>query len=107
MEQLANEFIRRRRSIAVGRAKPYPESFRQLPVRFASRKAWDRVSSPTTTSLGTNNHVVPSADRPRWTLCRVRRDANADWRAIEMTPVEIRENDRVSRPFAANIEDGL
>ncbi len=30
-----------------------------------------------------------------WTLCRVGGDANADWGAIEMEPVEIRKNDRV------------
>ena len=36
MEHLADEFIRRRRSIAVGRGKRYPESLRRLAVRFAT-----------------------------------------------------------------------
>ena len=36
MEQLADEFVRRRRSIVVGRGKRYPESLRQLAVGFAA-----------------------------------------------------------------------
>ena len=35
MEQLADEFIRRRQSIVVGRGKRYPESLRRLAVSFA------------------------------------------------------------------------
>ncbi len=30
-----------------------------------------------------------------WTLCRMRGDANADWGAVEMAPVEVSKNDRV------------
>lgn len=36
MEHLADEFIRRRRSIVVGRGKRYPEELRQLAVGFAT-----------------------------------------------------------------------
>ncbi len=36
MEHLADEFIRRRRSIVVGRGKRYPEDLRQLAVGFAA-----------------------------------------------------------------------
>lgn len=36
MEHLADEFIRGRRSIAVGRGKRYPESLRRLAVEFAT-----------------------------------------------------------------------
>ncbi len=36
MEHLADEFIRRRRSIVVGRGRRYPESLRQLAVGFAT-----------------------------------------------------------------------
>lgn len=35
MEQLAEEFIRRRRTMVTGRGKRYPESLRQLAVGFA------------------------------------------------------------------------
>lgn len=35
MEHLADEFTRRRRSIAVGRGKRYPKSLRRLAVGFA------------------------------------------------------------------------
>ena len=43
MEHLADEFIRRRRSIVVGRGKRYPEELRQLAVDFATearRSGW-------------------------------------------------------------------
>ena len=36
MEHLADEFIRRRRSIVVGRGKRYPEDLRRLAVGFAT-----------------------------------------------------------------------
>ena len=36
MEHLADEFIRRRGSIVVGRGRRYPESLRQLAVGFAT-----------------------------------------------------------------------
>ncbi len=36
MEHLADEFIRRRRTITVGRGKRYPESMRALAVSFAT-----------------------------------------------------------------------
>ena len=36
MEHLADEFIRRRRSMVVGRGKRYPEPLRQLAVGFAT-----------------------------------------------------------------------
>ena len=36
MEHLADEFIRRRRSIVVGRGMRYPEELRQLAVGFAT-----------------------------------------------------------------------
>lgn len=36
MEHLADEFIRRRRSVVVGRGKRYPEELRQLAVGFAT-----------------------------------------------------------------------
>ena len=39
MEQLADEFIRRRRSIAVGPGKRYPAALRGLAVRFAAEAA--------------------------------------------------------------------
>ena len=36
MEHLADEFIRRRQSIVVGRGRRYPEALRQLAVGFAT-----------------------------------------------------------------------
>ena len=36
MEQLADEFIRRRQSIVVGRGRRYPEALRRLAVGFAT-----------------------------------------------------------------------
>ncbi len=36
MEHLADEFIRRRRSIVVGPGKRYPESLRRLAIAFAA-----------------------------------------------------------------------
>ncbi len=39
MEHLADEFIRGRRSITVGRGRRYPEALRRLAVRFATEAA--------------------------------------------------------------------
>lgn len=62
MEHLAEEFIRRRRSIVVGRGKRYPESLRQLAVSFAvEAEAAGWTASRIARHLG-----VASATLERW-----------------------------------------
>lgn len=60
MEHLADEFIRRRRSIIVGRGKRYPESLRQLAVGFAAE-----------------------AEAAGWTASRIARRLGVAWATLE------------------------
>ena len=62
MEHLADEFIRRRRSIVVGRGKRYPKSLRRLAVGFATEaEAAGWSASRIARHLG-----VASATLERW-----------------------------------------
>ena len=62
MEHLADEFIRRRRSIAVGRGKRYPKSLRRLAIGFATEaEAAGWSASRIARRLG-----VASATLERW-----------------------------------------
>lgn len=62
MEHLADEFIRRRRSIVVGRGKRYPKSLRRLAVGFATQaEAAGWSASRIARHLG-----VASATLERW-----------------------------------------
>ena len=60
MEQIADEFIRRRRLIVVGRGKRYPESLRQLAVGFAAE-----------------------AEAAGWTASRMARRLGVAWATLE------------------------
>ena len=98
MEHLADEFIRRRSSIVVGRGKRYPQSLRQLAVGFASEaeaagwsgsriarrlgvawatlERWCATTQPVTDSGGGMREVVLRDDTP----------SSAERRPILMTP---------------------
>ena len=60
MEHLADEFIRRRRSIVMGRGKRYPESLRRLAVGFATE-----------------------AEAAGWTASRIARRLGIAWATLE------------------------
>ena len=60
MEHLADEFIRRRRSIVVGRGKRYPEDLRQLAVGFAAE-----------------------AETAGWSASRIARHLGVSWATLE------------------------
>lgn len=86
MEQLADEFIRRRRSIAVGPGKRYPAALRGLAVRFAAEAAaagWS--ASRIARRLG-----VASATVERW--CQLPRSAGSEGGMREVVVSEERSS---------------
>lgn len=73
MEHLADEFIRRRRSIVVGPGKRYPDALRELAVRFATE-----------------------AEAAGWSASRIARRLGVAWptvgRWLQMSPIDRADN---------------